>query len=79
MLVLNCSLNHHLLLEGCVAIRFKMLTYKRVRTAFETDRALPSSKIEWLRKQFYLVSKQNRIPKNIAGISFEVPFISFLS
>jgi hypothetical protein len=29
--------------DGCVAIRFKMLTYLRVRSAFETNRALPSN------------------------------------
>ena len=28
--------------DGCVAIRFKMLTYLRVRSAFEPNRALPS-------------------------------------
>ena len=31
--------------DGCVAIRFKMLTYLRVRCAFETNRALPSNMI----------------------------------
>jgi len=31
------------MLDGCVATRFKMLTYSRVRSAFETDRALPSN------------------------------------
>jgi hypothetical protein len=29
--------------DGCVTIRFKMLTYLRVRSAFETNRALPSN------------------------------------
>jgi hypothetical protein len=29
--------------DGCVPIRFKMLTYLRVRSAFETNRALPSN------------------------------------
>jgi hypothetical protein len=29
--------------DSCVAIRFKMLTYLRVRSAFETNRALLSN------------------------------------
>jgi len=34
----------HLLLDDNVAIWFKMLTYLRVRSAFEPNRALSSSK-----------------------------------
>jgi hypothetical protein len=32
--------------DGCVAIRFIMLTYCHVRSAFEANRALPSNKIQ---------------------------------
>ncbi len=32
--------------RGYVAIRFKMLTYSRVRSAFEANRAVPSNKIK---------------------------------
>ena len=39
------ALRTHLLLGDCVAIRFIMLTYSRVRSAFEPNRALSSSKI----------------------------------
>ena len=36
----------HLTINGCVAIRFKMLTHLRVRSAFQPPRALPSNKIQ---------------------------------
>jgi hypothetical protein len=29
--------------DGCVTIRSKMLTYLRIRSTFETNRALPSN------------------------------------
>jgi hypothetical protein len=38
-------LNFHLLPDGCVTIRFKVLTYYRVRSSFESNPALPSDKI----------------------------------
>jgi hypothetical protein len=42
----------HILLESCVAIRFEMLTYYRVRSAFKTNRALLSNKI-WAFNLFF--------------------------
>jgi len=42
---LNRLLWHYLLPDGCVVGRFKMLTYYRVRSAFEAAQALPSNKI----------------------------------
>jgi hypothetical protein len=39
------ALKTYLLLDDGVPIRFKMLAYYRVRSAFEPNRALSSSKI----------------------------------
>jgi hypothetical protein len=39
------DLNPHLLPDGCGVIQFKLLTYYRVRSTFESNYALPSNKI----------------------------------
>jgi len=38
--------------DGCVTSRFKMLTYSRVRSAFEATQALPSNMICGLKTRF---------------------------
>jgi hypothetical protein len=46
-----------LMADGCVTIRFKMLTYYRVRSSFKPDCALPSTIIEGLEATSNLTKK----------------------
>ena len=43
--------------DGGVAIRFKMLTYYRVRSAFKPDCAVPSTMIDDLEATFNLTKR----------------------
>jgi len=49
-------LKTHLLLAGCVVIRFKVRAYYRVRCVFKSAYALPTNKI-WAFKSIYKVQK----------------------
>jgi hypothetical protein len=51
---LKLVLKAHLFPDGCVIIRFKMLAYYRVRSAFEANKALPSKKIYTFKTSFGL-------------------------
>ncbi len=44
--------------DGGVAIRFKMLTYYRVRSAFKPDCAVPSTMLDDLEATFNLTKRE---------------------
>jgi len=69
--------------DGGVATRFKMLTYYRVRSAFEPDRALPSNIIwdfqtgfNYLKYRFYekaFTSQKGEIPNRLTTFFLDTP------